>query len=187
MDGPKWLGTDVAPSPNSCMFCLPTITAPAALSRRTTSASSVGTRSANNALPPVVLTPAVSNKSLRPTGIPCRGPRQRPFMISASARPASAMACSAITVMNAFSIGFRRSIRARHAAVNSFGETFFLRTSSLASHSETVGRSGGACGKAHDVDAQRQCGGRTQPTGPLEKVAAVLFCAIHSDRPNDVW
>jgi hypothetical protein len=48
-------------------------------------------------------------------------------------------------VINAFKVGFKRCIRARHAAVSSFGETFFVRTSSLASHSVAVGRSmGGA-------------------------------------------
>src|SRR5262249_26201861 len=62
---PKWLSAEVPPNANSCRFCLPTITAPAALRRRTTSASSAGTRSAKNALAAVVFTFAVSNKSFR--------------------------------------------------------------------------------------------------------------------------
>src|SRR5678815_5689958 len=46
--GPKWLCADVSPYANSCMFVLPTRTVPACLSRRTTSASCDGTRSASS-------------------------------------------------------------------------------------------------------------------------------------------
>src|SRR5688572_9625455 len=115
------------------MLCLPSNMAPAALSLRTTSASCVGTRSLNKALPVVVLTPAVSNKSFSPIGMPCSGPRSLARWTSASASRACARADSVVTVMYAFSDGLSCSIRARQALVNSTGETFFRRTSAAAS------------------------------------------------------
>src|SRR4030095_8929125 len=75
----------VEPAANSWVLHLPMGTAPAALSRRTTSASSGGTLSRKNDEPWVVRTPAVSKMSLRPIGTPWSGPRQRP-----AARPAHA-------------------------------------------------------------------------------------------------
>ena len=52
---------------------MPTTTAPAAASRRATSASSLGTRSSNTLLAAVVRTPAVSMLSLSAIGMPCSG------------------------------------------------------------------------------------------------------------------
>ena len=55
------------------------MTAPAARSRATTVASTVGTRCSSSLEEPVVRTPAVSNRSLYATGMPCRGPRDAPW------------------------------------------------------------------------------------------------------------
>ena len=63
---PTWrAGAPVAAEP-----ARPRITAPAFFNLRTTSASSVGIRSLNNSLAPVVRTPAVSILSLTATGMP---------------------------------------------------------------------------------------------------------------------
>jgi hypothetical protein len=74
----------------------------------------------------VVLTPAVSNRSFNAMGMPWSGPRTRPAAISFSAARASASACSPVTVMNAFHLGFSFSMRSRHACVNATGDTFLL-------------------------------------------------------------
>src|SRR5262249_6469848 len=52
-------------------------------------------------------------------GTPCSGPRQSPRSASASAASASWRARSAQTVTTAFSAGFTRSTRARHASTSS--------------------------------------------------------------------
>ena len=90
-------------------------------------------RSLNTALAAVVRTPAVSIKSFNASGMPCSGPRHSPRVISVSALRASAIAESAVIVMNAFSTGFNFSIRVRHSRVSSTGETLPLRSSTLAS------------------------------------------------------
>ena len=114
--GPKALTMPLTPNANSCRFSLPTITAPACFNWRTSSASSAGTRSRNWLLAAVVRTPAVSRRSFSPIGMPCRGPRQRPAMTSASACRACSSADSAVTVIKAFRAGFSRSMRERHAS-----------------------------------------------------------------------
>ena len=68
---------------------------------------------------------AVSIKSFKATGIPCKGPRHSPREISISAARASASADSAVTVIKAFSPGLSFSIRSRQARVSSTGETSF--------------------------------------------------------------
>src|SRR5262249_4442620 len=74
--------------------------------------------------------------------MPCKGPFHSPRAISASAVLASSMADSAVTVMKAFTIGFRCSIRARQASVNSTGDTSFFCTAWLAD----IKSSNGSCG-----------------------------------------
>ena len=64
------------------------------------SASKVCARS--GAAPHVVgMPPPVASRSLAPYGMPCSGPRQRPAAISASARRASVMARSRVSVTTA--------------------------------------------------------------------------------------
>ena len=65
------------------------------------------------ALAAVVLTPAVSMLSLRAIGTPCKGPRVRPFALSASSACASFSAESPVTVMYALMRGLIFSMRAR--------------------------------------------------------------------------
>src|SRR5579872_2429132 len=101
--------------------------APAALSLRTTSASSEGMRSAKTALAQVVFVPAVSNRSFKAMGMPCRGPRHLPDCRSASRSRACTKACSPITVINALVFGFSFSIRERQVRVSSTGEIFPCR------------------------------------------------------------
>ena len=63
-------------------------------------------------------------RSFNASGMPCSGPRQCPCKISASAVRACASADSAVTVMNAFSVGLSFSIAARQDFVNSTGDSF---------------------------------------------------------------
>src|SRR5262245_48368122 len=65
----------VAPSqPNVGVLVLPTMMAPAARSRATIGASSVGTLSAKSRVPNVVRTPLVIARSLTENGTPWSGP-----------------------------------------------------------------------------------------------------------------
>ena len=77
--------------------------------------------------PFVVKIPLVASKSFGAYGIPCNGPRYRPLWISRSASRARSNACSAVTVMNAFSFGFKASIRARYVSTTSTGDTSCVR------------------------------------------------------------
>src|ERR1700722_20042731 len=72
--GPKWALLVVAPYANSLRFVLPIRIAPAERSRRTTVASSVGTKSLRILDPAVVGVPAVRMLSFNAIGIPCSGP-----------------------------------------------------------------------------------------------------------------
>ena len=96
---------------SSGTWVLPTITAPAARSRRTTSASSRA-GSPNALVPRAVTSPAMFVSSLIAIGTPSSGrvspPRRRP-----SAWSASVSARSAKTTRNALSVGLRRAIRSR--------------------------------------------------------------------------
>ena len=66
--------TVLAPVANSGVLVLARTIAPAALRRRTTSASSAGTWSLKSGEPNVVRMPAVRVTSLMPIGRPCSGP-----------------------------------------------------------------------------------------------------------------
>jgi hypothetical protein len=63
-----------AVEPNSGVFVLPTITKPAARTRRTSAESAAGTLSANGRDEYVVRTPATSVRSLIASGTPRNGP-----------------------------------------------------------------------------------------------------------------
>ena len=126
---PKRVTSALPPYASSCRFVLPSKIAPAAFSRRTTSASSVGTRSRNTSLAAVVRTPAVSMLSFTAIGMPWSGPRGRPACSSFSMARASSSASSSRTVMNACSSGSKRRMRSRQARVRSTGETSPSRSS----------------------------------------------------------
>ena len=115
--------TVLAPAANSGVLVLASAMAPAALRRRTTSASSSGTKSANSGDPKLVRMPAVCVTSLTPMGRPWRGPSRSPAMIAASARCAAACADSAARVTIALSLGLIRAIAARWASSTSTGPT----------------------------------------------------------------
>ena len=108
---------------NSGVVVFPTRIAPAARSRATTTASSVGTRSAKRTAPIVVRMPAVSSVSFTEKGTPWRRPSGAPRITASSARRASARASSAVTVTKALRGPFRRSIRARTASTASTGDS----------------------------------------------------------------
>ena len=115
-----------AVSSGTCV--LPMTIAPAARSRRTTSAS----RSAGGlswSTPSPVTSPATSVSSLIATGTPSSG-RWSPCLRRASACWASTRARSAMTTRKAFSVGSRRSMRSRYVSTSSRGATSALRTSS---------------------------------------------------------
>ena len=90
--------------PSSQVFVLPTITAPAALRRRTTSASCVA-GATDPSVPKAVGTPATSTSSFTAIGIPSRG-AVSPAARRRSASAASASADSVSTTRKAFSVGW---------------------------------------------------------------------------------
>ena len=105
-------GPSVSPMiASSGVVVLPTITAPAARRRRTSSESCLAGRS-GAALPWVVSSPATSWVSLTAIGTPSSG-RSSSAPRRASACFASAIARSAMTTRKQFSSGFRPSIRSR--------------------------------------------------------------------------
>ena len=111
---------------------LPRSTAPASRSRRTTSASSEGMWCCRTALAAVSYPCSSATCPLRQ--VECREAElfHSPRLISASARCASSMADSAVTVMKAFKRGSSFSIWARHALVKSTGDTSLVWTAWLA-------------------------------------------------------
>ena len=115
--------TVLAPVANSGVLVLASTIAPAALRRRTTSASSVGTLSSNSGEPNVVRIPAVTVTSLMPIGRPCSGPSAVPCITASSAARAATRAWSAASVTMALSFGFFRPIAARCASSTSTGLT----------------------------------------------------------------
>src|SRR6266404_1161557 len=116
------------PSPNSGTFVLPITIPPAAFSRCTTRQSKSGTNSRCIGDPNVVRIPAVSCKSLPPTGIPCNGPSNFPFAKDSSAAAACAINCSSATkVTIAFTLEFTRPICFKCACMISRAESFFSR------------------------------------------------------------
>ena len=87
--GPKTALKVWEPAPNSGVFVLPMVMAPAARSRSTISASSPGTWSAKMGDPNVVRMPRVRVRSLWATGSPWSGPSGSPAATAASACSAS--------------------------------------------------------------------------------------------------
>src|SRR5712692_1199958 len=133
---PNTLFTVLAPAPNSGVLVLPSTIAPATFSRRTISASSVGTWSRNSVEPQVVRIPAVGVRSLIATGTPCRAPSLARFFTAASASRAQTSAFSAATVQKALTAGLSFSIAARCASVTSNGLAFLVRMSRASSTAE---------------------------------------------------
>ena len=121
------------PAPNSGVFVLPSVIAPAARMRVTISASTVGTLSLNNGEPNVVRIPAVGTRSLWATGSPCSGPSFAPRACASSAALAPAIARSATSVTIALTRGFTRSMRLRCAAITSRAETSLRRMRAVSS------------------------------------------------------
>jgi phosphoribosyl-ATP pyrophosphohydrolase/phosphoribosyl-AMP cyclohydrolase len=107
---------------------LPITIAPAARSRRTTSASAAAGGGCWR-VPISVRSPATCTLSFTATGTPKSG-RSPPAPRRLSACFASASARSPNTTRNAFSAGSRRAIRVRHSSTSSTGETSPARTSS---------------------------------------------------------
>ena len=89
--------------PNSGVFVLPSMTAPAPRRRSTTAESNSGTQSANAAHPSVVFSPAVSSRSFTQIGTPCSGNGSSPATNRASAALAASIAPSPSSVMKALS------------------------------------------------------------------------------------
>lgn len=106
------------PVANSVILCLPTMTAPAARSRRTTAAFRRGARSARIVEPAVVRNAAVSMTSLSPMGTPRSGPRYRPARSSRSATRAARRVASTSMMRYAPMSGSRRSMRTRTASAS---------------------------------------------------------------------
>src|SRR5207245_2602822 len=113
--------------PNSDVVVFPRMTAPAARSRPTTTASSSGTASANSREPPVVRRPRVKMTSLIDSGTPCRAPNGSALVTAITASRAPRRARSWATRQNALRRGFSASIRASTASVSSTGEICFDR------------------------------------------------------------
>src|SRR6267378_4137248 len=116
------------PRPNSGTFVLPITIPPAAFSRCTTRQSKSGTKSRCSGEPNVVRIPAVSCKSLTPTGNPCNGPSNFPFAKDSSAAAACAINCSSATkVTIALTLELTRPICFKCADITSRAESFFSR------------------------------------------------------------
>src|SRR5215218_4478365 len=103
--------------PSSQVLVLPTMTAPAVRSLRTTSASATAVRT-RPAAPNIVGTPAMSTSSLTAIGIPNRGERS-PAARLRSARAASASACLRSTTRNALSVGWLASMASSDCCTSS--------------------------------------------------------------------
>src|SRR5262249_18071282 len=101
--------------PNSGLAVLPSMTPPPASRRGRDGASWAGTRVARMGEPDIVRTAGVNARSLIENGIPWSGPSGWWRMPAASASRARASAASAVSVQNALSVPFSRSIRARTA------------------------------------------------------------------------
>ena len=126
---PKTAFTVFGPNANSGVFVLPTMMAPAARSRCTTSASSSGTLSSKSLDPYVVRIPLVCVTSLMPTGTPKSAGSGAPRLSAAVARRASHSADSRARVTTALTDGFTASMRASTASITSSGEALRLRYS----------------------------------------------------------
>ena len=108
--------------PNSGIAVLPTTTAPAARSRRTTSPSAA--TGVVLARPPNVVTqPATSSSSLIATGTPCSGPSASPRASAASRAVGLDAGPSASTTVNALKRGFSAAIRSSAASTTARADT----------------------------------------------------------------
>src|SRR5215470_7112946 len=125
-----------APAANSGVLVLASTIAPAALRRRTTSASSSGTKSLNRGEPKVVRMPAVRVMSLTASGRPWSAPSSLPRMTAASAARAASRAFSATSVTMALRFGLTRAMTARCASNTSSGLTARVRISDASSHAD---------------------------------------------------
>src|SRR5262249_51636449 len=115
--------------------------APAAASRRTTVASSEGTRPARIFEPPVVRTPAVSNKSFNPNGTPCSEPRELPAASSPSAAHTALHAAPAVIVTKQPERAAGRAMRSTWARTTSTGEISLVAISRDSSATDAQQRS----------------------------------------------
>lgn len=107
--------------PSSGVLVFPTITAPAARSRRTASLSAALGGNAPGQ-PKAVGSPATSMSSFTASGTPSSGSRS-PAARCRSRSAASASAASRRTIRNAFSTGCAASIRASACRVSSVADT----------------------------------------------------------------
>ena len=132
--------------PNSGVVVLPTSTAPASRSRRTGTASSAGTWSAKISDPIVVRTPLVNTRSFTENGTPWSGPSGSPRITAASARRAVSRASSAVTVMNALTVGWSASMRASTASTTATGDTSLerIRRARVSASTSIMARRAGA-------------------------------------------
>src|SRR4029450_6512873 len=87
------------------MLVFPRIVAPASLSRFTTNASLAATLFLRREKLTVVLSPFILKASLTVTGTPCRGPRRRPLVTSASRSVAALVASASLPITIALSAG----------------------------------------------------------------------------------
>ena len=126
----------LAPQANSGVLVLASTIAPAALRRRTTSSSSLGTLSFRSGEANVVRMPAVCVMSLMPTGRPCSAPIGSPFITACSARWALSRAFSSASVTTALSFGLSALIAARCASSTSRGLTARVRMSRASSRAD---------------------------------------------------
>ena len=105
-------------------------------------ASSVGTKSANTLVPPVVRTPLVQKLSLIAIGTPASGRSfPRPSATCWSTRRAAAIASSRVIVMKRRRASFSRPIRSRAAWVTSTAVSSRRRTASAIFRAVIVVRS----------------------------------------------
>src|SRR5437867_988263 len=123
---------------NSVVTVLPRTIAPAARSRVTAVASTLGRVWAKGRAPPVVGRPATSKMSLTPTGTPCSGPRSRPSRASASRSRAVARAPRSSTCAHALRPPSRARMRARHASTSSTGLKVPTRIAAAASRTPSA-------------------------------------------------
>ena len=157
---------------NSDVVVLPTMIAPAFLSRSTATASASGTLSAIRREPQVVRSPAVLMMSFTDTGTPCSAPSTSPRATAASACCAAFIALSRSTVMKAFRVGCVSSMRRRTSAVTSADDTWRVLMRSRRSTAE-VNRL--ACfvmtgGSREDERVKRRRKRRNREAGVVEDV-----------------
>lgn len=130
-------------------------TPPAAFTRATGRASSVGTKSLCCGKPHVVGRPATLNDSLTSSGMPRRG-RRSPIANTSSAARAASSARSKSRTQTAFSFGSRLSIRAMATSASSQAEMSLAASATVSSRTDLYFQSTFAmCTIALDA---RQCG-----------------------------